>query len=67
MGLKAFDLLEACPELELSVFTDRDILEDPDRVAQALETADAFFASLIFDYEQVTWGVECSFGGRLNR
>lgn len=50
---QADDLAEACPELELSVFTDRDITEDPERVSKALETADAFFASLVFDYDQV--------------
>lgn len=42
-----------CPELELVVFTDRDIAEDAPRVAAALETADAFFASLVFDYDNV--------------
>lgn len=50
---KANDLKEVCPELELMVFTDRDVTEDPDRVAKALKTADAFFASLVFDYDNV--------------
>lgn len=50
---KADNLAEACPELQLSVFTDRDIAEDPGRVERALETADAFFGSLVFDYDQV--------------
>jgi magnesium chelatase subunit H len=44
-----------CPELEILTFTDRDITAHPDRVAAALEQADVFFASLIFDYEQVLW------------
>lgn len=35
------------------VFTDRDVSEDAPRVAAALETADAFFASLVFDYDNV--------------
>lgn len=51
---QADELREACPELELVVFTDRDVLEDAPRVAAALETADAFFASLVFDYDNVS-------------
>lgn len=35
------------------MFTDRDIAEDPERVEEALKAADAFFASLVFDYDQV--------------
>lgn len=50
---QAADLGEACPELELVVFTDRDVTEDAAGVAKALETADAFFASLVFDYDNV--------------
>lgn len=50
---QAADIRELCPELELVVFTDRDVSEDPSKVAAALETADAFFASLIFDYDNV--------------
>lgn len=44
-----------CPSLEVLTFTDRDIVERPGAVAAALEGADVFFASLIFDYEQVLW------------
>eukprot|EP00903_Cladosiphon_okamuranus_P008053 g7767.t1 len=49
----ADELRDTCPELELVVFTDRDVLEDAPRVAEALEKADAFFASLVFDYDNV--------------
>jgi magnesium chelatase subunit H len=44
-----------CRELEISVFSDRDLTEQPDAVAAALEGADALFASLIFDFDQVEW------------
>lgn len=44
-----------CSELEVIVFSDRDITDKPDTVATALETADVFFGSLIFDYDQVIW------------
>ncbi len=44
-----------CPELEICVFSDRAISNQPDTVATALENADVFFASLLFDYDQVLW------------
>ncbi|MDJ0577301.1 MAG: DUF3479 domain-containing protein, partial [Xenococcaceae cyanobacterium MO_234.B1] len=44
-----------CSELEVTVFSDRDISTNPDTVATALQKADVFFASLIFDYDQVIW------------
>ncbi|MFN6340487.1 MAG: cobaltochelatase subunit CobN [Cyanobacteriota bacterium] len=44
-----------CPELEIAVFSDRDLAAAPDTVAAALGGADAFFASLIFDFDQVEW------------
>ncbi|CAN0394797.1 unnamed protein product, partial [Hapterophycus canaliculatus] len=53
INVQASELREVCPELELVVFTDRDLTEDAPRVATALETADAFFASLVFDYDNV--------------
>ncbi|ELR99823.1 magnesium chelatase subunit H [Gloeocapsa sp. PCC 73106] len=43
------------PELEILVFSDRSITSDPQIVADALQTAQVFFASLIFDYDQVMW------------
>ncbi|ANV83727.1 magnesium chelatase subunit H [Picosynechococcus sp. PCC 7003] len=44
-----------CSELEVLTFNDRDLVSQPEAVAQALEEADVFFASLIFDYDQVIW------------
>ena len=44
-----------CPELEVNVFSDRDISTFPDTIEAALQSADVFFASLIFDYDQVIW------------
>ncbi|MEA5474535.1 cobaltochelatase subunit CobN [Synechococcus sp. CCY9201] len=44
-----------CPELSIAVFSDRDLSDRPADVAAALEGADAFFASLIFDFDQVEW------------
>lgn len=44
-----------CPELDVRVFSDRAIATSPQVVADALEGADVFFASLIFDYDQVMW------------
>ena len=43
------------PELEIRVFSDRDIATHPDTIAAALQDASVFFASLIFDYDQVLW------------
>ncbi|MBE9062260.1 magnesium chelatase subunit H [cf. Phormidesmis sp. LEGE 11477] len=43
------------PDLEIQVFCDRDLTTQPEAVAQALAKADIFFASLIFDYDQVIW------------
>ncbi|KAG5190772.1 CobN/Magnesium chelatase-domain-containing protein [Tribonema minus] len=51
-------LREVCPELELTVLTDRDISEDRARVETVLARADAFFGSLIFDYDQVRFLAE---------
>ena len=44
-----------CPQLAIQVFSDRDLGERPEAVATALAGADAFFASLIFDFDQVEW------------
>ncbi len=44
-----------CSELEICVFSDRAITEEPDTVAAALNGADVFFGSLLFDYDQVLW------------
>ncbi|PIG93466.1 magnesium chelatase subunit H [Gloeocapsopsis sp. IPPAS B-1203] len=46
---------ERCPELEIEVFSDRDISTKPETVAAALADAQVFFGSLLFDYDQVLW------------
>jgi magnesium chelatase subunit H len=53
---QAADLAEqACPGLKIDTFSDRDLASQPQTVAAALDQADVFFASLIFDYDQVLW------------
>ena len=53
---QAADLAQArCPDLDIRVFCDRDLIAQPDAIAAALQDADVFFASLIFDYDQVLW------------
>ncbi len=44
-----------CPDLEVIVFSDTSINTEAEKVDRALQTADVFFASLIFDYDQVIW------------
>ncbi|MBW4609579.1 MAG: magnesium chelatase subunit H [Hassallia sp. WJT32-NPBG1] len=44
-----------CGELDIRVFSDRDITTKPSEVEAALKDADVFFGSLIFDYDQVLW------------
>ncbi len=44
-----------CQELSIKVFSDKALLETPEIVEKALANADVFFASLIFDYDQVMW------------
>ena len=44
-----------CPHLQIHIFSDREISQNPATVAAALSEADVFFASLIFDYDQVIW------------
>ncbi|AFY40187.1 cobaltochelatase CobN subunit [[Leptolyngbya] sp. PCC 7376] len=51
----AAQAIARCPELEVVTFTDRDIASQPDVVAEAIAGAEVFFASLIFDYDQVMW------------
>lgn len=43
------------PAIQLQVFSDRDITTRRDVVAKALEGADVFFGSLLFDFDQVEW------------
>ncbi|BAZ69101.1 protoporphyrin IX magnesium chelatase [Fischerella sp. NIES-4106] len=53
---KAADLaIASCPELDIRVFSDRDISNKPQEVETALAGADVFFGSLLFDYDQVLW------------
>src|SRR6476469_2597817 len=44
-----------CPDLEIKVFSDRDLAANPTVVADALKEAQVFFGSLLFDYDQVLW------------
>ena len=44
-----------CDGLEVLFFSDRDITTSPSVVEAALQSADVFFASLVFDYDQVVW------------
>ena len=44
-----------CGELKIDVWCDRDINSEPEAVEAALQQADVFFASLLFDYDQVLW------------
>ncbi|GBF96914.1 protoporphyrin IX magnesium chelatase [Raphidocelis subcapitata] len=48
-------LARRAPHVSLQVFSDRDISTDRARVAAALAGADAFFGSLLFDYDAVEW------------
>ena len=43
------------PHISITVFSDRDITANRERVAAALSKADAFFGSLLFDYDTVEW------------
>ncbi|GAX42483.1 hydrogenobyrinic acid a,c-diamide cobaltochelatase [Tolypothrix sp. NIES-4075] len=44
-----------CGELDIRVFSDRDITTNRSEVEAALHNADVFFGSLLFDYDQVLW------------
>ena len=44
-----------CPELNVKVFSDRSLVTEPEVIEAALQDAQVFFASLIFDYDQVLW------------
>ncbi|MBD2447355.1 magnesium chelatase subunit H [Nostoc sp. FACHB-152] len=44
-----------CPDLDIRVFSDRDIISKRAEVEAALQGADVFFGSLLFDYDQVLW------------
>ncbi|ERT09752.1 magnesium chelatase, H subunit [Lyngbya aestuarii BL J] len=44
-----------CEDLKIDVWCDRAINSEPEAVEAALQQADVFFASLLFDYDQVLW------------
>jgi len=44
-----------CPELDIRVFSDISLTTEPTIIEEALQNADVFFGSLIFDYDQVLW------------
>jgi magnesium chelatase subunit H len=46
---------QRCPELDIRVFSDQSLTTEPAAVEAALKDADVFFASLLFDYDQVQW------------
>ncbi|MEG4516662.1 MULTISPECIES: magnesium chelatase subunit H [unclassified Microcoleus] len=53
---KAAELaVSGCQGLEVRVFSDRALVDEPDAVAVALSNADVFFGSLLFDYDAVMW------------
>jgi magnesium chelatase subunit H len=47
--------VSGCQGLEVRVFSDRALADEPDAVAAALSNADVFFGSLLFDYDAVMW------------
>ncbi|MDZ8185613.1 MAG: magnesium chelatase subunit H [Nostoc sp. ChiSLP02] len=51
----AFLANSRCPELDIRVFSDRDLTSKRQEVEAALNGADVFFGSLLFDYDQVVW------------
>ncbi|BAZ51874.1 protoporphyrin IX magnesium chelatase [Nostoc sp. NIES-4103] len=51
----AFLANSRCPDLDIRVFSDRDITSNSTEVSAALQDADVFFGSLLFDYDQVLW------------
>ncbi|MEH1897425.1 MAG: magnesium chelatase subunit H [Nostoc sp.] len=51
----AFLANSRCPELDIRVFSDRNITSQRAEVEAALDGADVFFGSLLFDYDQVVW------------
>ncbi|MEH2365843.1 magnesium chelatase subunit H [Nostoc sp.] len=51
----AFLANSRCPELDIRVFSDRDLTSQRAEVEAALHDADVFFGSLLFDYDQVVW------------
>ncbi|ACB49962.1 magnesium chelatase, subunit H [Crocosphaera subtropica ATCC 51142] len=44
-----------CEGLDIQIFSDRSLSQEPEIIENPLKDADVFFASLIFDYDQVIW------------
>ncbi|MDJ0509406.1 MAG: magnesium chelatase subunit H [Crocosphaera sp.] len=44
-----------CQELDIQIFSDRSLSQEAEIIENALKDADVFFASLVFDYDQVIW------------
>ncbi|MBD2726446.1 magnesium chelatase subunit H [Nostoc sp. FACHB-892] len=55
----AFLANSRCPELDIRVFSDRNLTSQRTEVEAALDGADVFFGSLLFDYDQVVWLGDC--------
>lgn len=51
----AVTIARSCPNVSLRVFSDRDLGPRREEVAAALASADVFFGSLLFDFDQVEW------------
>jgi len=51
----AAQLAAICPQLEVLVFTEKDVEIRPKELEMALNGADALFCSLLVDYDQVSW------------
>ena len=51
----AKELSGKLPNVKLRVFSDRDLEPKRTQIEAALDTADVFFGSLLFDYDQVEW------------
>ena len=52
----AREVAKRSPGVKISVFSDRDINSQRDKVEAALKGADVFFGSLLFDFDQVCNG-----------
>ena len=51
----AKELAGKLPNVKLQVFSDRDLEPKRTQIEAALDDADVFFGSLLFDYDQVEW------------
>jgi magnesium chelatase subunit H len=51
----AATIQQTCPDLDICVFSSRDLTTIPEQVERALEETQIFFGSLLFDYDQVMW------------